>query len=106
MAVGLVGQAGTAWAEPPGVPVFDEVGYSTCTAVAPAPVLDRDAVATTCCVDNGGVPFGTRYGVGCVKQVVDPEPDYRPTIYMPTWPSEIGPDDAALDELAKLPPLP
>jgi hypothetical protein len=52
------------------------------------------------------VPTPTTYGIGCVAQVDNPAPDYRPTIYMPTRPAPPGEGDAALDELDKLPQLP
>ena len=90
-------------------PTFDEQGYSTCTAATaiPGPDQNMDAIATTCCVDHGGTPTGTTYGMGCVAQVDNPPEDYRPTIYMPTRPSPPGEgDDPALDELEKQPPLP
>ncbi|MDT7754684.1 MAG: hypothetical protein QOH27_582 [Mycobacterium sp.] len=89
-------------------PTFDEQGYSTCTATTiPGPDQNMDTIATTCCVDHGGTPTGTTYGMGCAAQVDNPPEDYRPTIYMPTRPSppEEG-DDPALDELEKQPPLP
>jgi hypothetical protein len=88
-------------------PAFDDVGYSTCTATTdPGPDQTLDDVTTTCCVNHGGVPAGTSYGIGCVAQVDNPPPDYRPTIVMPTWPAPPGEDDAQLEELEKLPPLP
>jgi hypothetical protein len=99
-----VGTPGLAQASP----TFDEQGYSTCTATTiPGPDQNMDTIATTCCVDHGGTPTGTTYGMGCVAQVDNPPEDYRPTIYMPTRPSppEEG-DDPALDELEKQPPLP
>ena len=88
-------------------PKFDELGYSTCTlTTVPGPDQNFDDVATACCVDHAGVPAATTYGIGCVAQVDNPPPDYRPTIFMPTRPAPPGEDDAALDELEKLPPLP
>ncbi len=89
-------------------PKFDEQGYSTCTLTAsPGPDQNLDAIATTCCTQHGGLPTDTKYGVGCVAQVDNPTEDYRPTIYLPTWPSPPGEgEDPAFDELAKQPPLP
>jgi hypothetical protein len=88
-------------------PMFDEFGYSTCTATTdPGPEQSFDDVTATCCVDHGGVPAGTAYGLGCVAQVDNPPPDYRPTIVMPTRAAPPGADDARLEELEKLPPLP
>lgn len=87
-------------------PVFDDVGYSTCTASTnPSPNQTVDDVATSCCVNHGGVPASTMYGIGCMAQVDNPPPDYRPTIVMPTWAAPPGEDDARLDELDKLSPL-
>jgi len=86
---------------------FDDAGYSTCTATTdPGPDQSLDDVTTTCCVNHGGVPAGTVYGVGCVAQVDNPPPDYRPTIVMPTRGAPAGEDDPRLEELEKLPPLP
>lgn len=89
-------------------PTFDDPGYSACTATTmPGPDQDVDAVTARCCVQHGGIPTDTTYGMGCVAQVDNPAEDYRPTIYMPTRPSPPGEgDDPALDELAKQPPLP
>jgi hypothetical protein len=98
------GQVGIA----PASAVFDVQGYEMCTATTvPGPDQNFDAVATTCCVENAGVPAGTRYGVGCVAPVQNPPEDYRPTIIMPTRPTppEEG-NDAIFDELMKLPPAP
>src|SRR6478609_8123518 len=88
-------------------PTFDDFGYSTCTATtAPGPDQNFDDVTTACCVQHAGVPTPTTYGIGCVAQVDNPAPDYRPTIYLPSRPAPPGEGDAALDELDKLPPLP
>jgi hypothetical protein len=88
-------------------PTFDELGYSTCTATTvPGPDQTFDDVATACCVSHAGVPAATTFGIGCVAQVDNPPPDYRPTIFMPTRPGPPGEGDATLDELDKLPPLP
>ncbi|WP_319456700.1 MULTISPECIES: hypothetical protein [unclassified Mycobacterium] len=88
-------------------PNFDDFGYSTCTATTvPGPDQTFDDVATACCVNHAGVPAATTYGIGCVAQVDNPPPDYRPTIFMPTRPGPPGEGDATLDELDKLPPLP
>jgi hypothetical protein len=87
-------------------PLFDDIGYSTCTASTnPSPDQSLDDVTTSCCVNHGGVPASTMYGIGCVAQVDNPPPDYRPTIVMPTWAAPPGEDDARLDELDKLSPL-
>ncbi|MDV3130384.1 hypothetical protein M1247_36165 [Mycobacterium sp. 21AC1] len=98
------GQAGIALASA----VFDEPGYTSCTATTlPAPDQNFDTVATTCCVDNAGIPANTTYGVGCVAPIENPPEDYRPTIVMPSRPTPPGEgDDAALDELMKQPPAP
>lgn len=86
---------------------FDVQGYETCTATTAAgPDQNIDSVATTCCVDNAGVPANTTYGVGCVAPVENPPEDYRPTIIMPTRPMPPGEGDPTYDELMKLPPLP
>lgn len=86
-------------------PVFDEPGYSACTGTTyPRPDQTVDMVVTDCCVDNGGLPTPTHFGVGCVAQVDNPAPDYRPTIVLPLRPGDPG--DQALEELEKLPPLP
>lgn len=87
---------------------FDVQAYEACTsATAPGPDQNIDTIATTCCVDNAGVPANTTYGVGCVAPVENPPEDYRPTIVMPTRPTPPGEgDDLTYDELMKLPPLP
>ena len=86
-------------------PVFDEPGYSMCTATTyPSPDQTVDMVVTDCCVNHGGLPTPTNFGVGCVKQVDNPSPDYRPTIVLPQRPGD--PSEQALEELDKLPPLP
>ena len=101
--MGMAGPAAIAAA----APVFDDFGYSTCTATTdPGPDQSLDDVTTSCCVNHGGVPAGTTYGIGCVAQVDNPPPDYRPTIVMPTRAAPLGEDEARLDELDKLPPLP
>ena len=88
-------------------PLFDEFGYSTCTATtAPGPDQNLDIVVTECCVNYGGLTVPTKYGLGCVKQMDNPPPDYRPTIVMPMRADPNMPDEAALEELDKLPPLP
>ena len=88
-------------------PVFNEPAYMTCTATTPpGPDGNVDAVVTDCCVNNGGLPEPTRFGLGCVAQLDNPPPDYRPTIVMPMRADLNLPDDAALEELEKLPPLP
>jgi hypothetical protein len=101
-AFGVVGGAGIAHAD-----VFDDQAYSTCTALAP-PGVDMDGVATSCCVENFGVPTPTRYGIGCMAAMANPAPDYRPVIFMPTRqaPPEVQSGEVAMDELMKLPPLP
>jgi hypothetical protein len=100
--------AGAIWAPTAqAAPVFDEYGYSTCTATTlPGPDQDFDAVVTNCCVSHGGLTVPTNYGLGCVKQVDDPSPDYRPTIVMPMHADPNLPDESSLEELEKLPPLP
>jgi hypothetical protein len=99
----MMGTPGLAHASP----IFDDPGYSACTATTlPGPDQTTDDVTTKCCATHGGVPTGTTYGMGCVAQVDNPPEDYRPTIYMPTRPSPPGDDDPALDELEKQPPLP
>ena len=92
----------------PASAAFDVQGYETCTATAaPGPDQNFDAIATTCCVDNAGVPADTKSGVGCVAPVENPPADYRPTIILPTRPTPPGEgEDPAYDELMKLPPLP
>lgn len=103
VAVCAAGQSAIA----PASAAFDVQGYETCTSTtAPGPDQNFDAVATTCCVDNAGVPADTRYGVGCVAPVENPSEDYRPTIFMPSRPAPPGEDDLNYDELMKLPPLP
>ncbi|MEV0671543.1 hypothetical protein [Mycobacterium sp. NPDC050441] len=100
--------AGAQFGIAPATAAFDAQGYDRCTATA-APGADQnfDAVATTCCVDNAGVPANTTYGVGCVAPVENPPEDYRPTIVMPNRPAPPGEgDDPNYDELMKLPPLP
>lgn len=88
-------------------PVFDEPSYYACTATtAPPPDGNFDVVVTDCCAHYGGLPTPTNYGVGCVAQVDNPPPDYRPTIVLPMRPSQESPDDIGLGELEKLPPLP
>ncbi|MBP2455389.1 hypothetical protein [Mycolicibacterium lutetiense] len=98
--------AAAQWAIAPASASFDVQGYETCTAAAaPGPDQNIDSVATTCCVDNAGVPANTSYGVGCVARVENPPEDYRPTIVMPTRP--IPPDegeDPIYDERMELPP--
>lgn len=96
------------WAIAPASAAFDVQGYDACTSMtAPGPGQTFDTVATTCCVDNAGVPANTTYGVGCVAPVENPPEDYRPTIVMPSRPSPPGAgDDLINDELMKLPPLP
>jgi hypothetical protein len=103
-AVCAAGQLGIA----PASAVFDVQGYELCTSTtAPGPDQNFDAVTTTCCVDNAGVPAGTSYGVGCVAPVDNPPEDYRPTIIMPTRPTPPGEgQDVVFDELMKLPPAP
>ncbi|QEM43586.1 hypothetical protein [Mycolicibacterium grossiae] len=97
-----LGQLGIATAS-----AFDDVAFSTCTSTAvPPPDANYDAIATSCCVDQAGTPTLTTYGIGCVAAVVNPAPDYRPVIYMPTRPAPPEEGDGALDELMKQPPLP
>lgn len=94
-------------AAPPafGAPVFDEPGYSACTGTTfPAPEQSFDTVVSDCCVTHGGLPTPTNYGLGCVGQVDNPPPDYRPTIVLPARPADPG--EQALEELEKLPALP
>jgi hypothetical protein len=103
LVMGMVAPAAIAAA----TPVFDDFGYSTCTATTdPGPDQSLDDVTISCCVNHGGVPATSTYGVGCVSQVDNPPPDYRPTIVMPTRAAPPGEDDARLEELEKLPPLP
>ncbi len=79
----------------PASAAFDMQGYERCTATAtPGPDQNIDSIATTCCVDNAGVPANTTYGVGCVAPVENPPEDYRPTIVMPSRPTP--PDDGEL----------
>lgn len=86
-------------------PVFDEPGYTACTGTTmPAPEQTFDMVVSDCCVTHGGLPTPTNYGLGCVRQMDNPPPDYRPTIVLPVRPAD--PNDAALEELEKLPVLP
>ncbi|MBU9767267.1 hypothetical protein FR943_25975 [Mycobacterium sp. TNTM28] len=104
VAVCAAGQAAIA----PASADFDVQGYEACTSTAaPGPDQNIDAIATTCCVDNAGVPTPTTYGVGCVAPVENPPEDYRPTIVMPSRPAPPGEgEDLIYDELMKLPPLP
>lgn len=104
----VVFAVGVAWVPSAhAAPVFDEPGYSTCTATtAPGPDQNVDVVVTDCCVDHGGLAVPTNYGLGCVKQVDNPGPDYRPTIVMPMRGDPNMPDESSLEELDKLPPLP
>jgi hypothetical protein len=87
---------------------FDVYAYDLCTGTTfPTPERDFNAVVTTCCVDSGGVPAETNYGLGCVAPVPENAPaDFRPTIVMPQIPT--APDgsagDALIDELIPLPP--
>ncbi|WP_166907160.1 hypothetical protein [Mycobacterium sp. DL440] len=92
----------------PASAAFDVQGYEACTSTtAPGPDQNFDPVATSCCIDNAGVPANTTYGVGCVAPVENPPEDYRPTIVMPSRPTPPGEgDDLNHDELMKLPPLP
>lgn len=97
VAVCAAGQAGIA----PASAVFDEPGYTLCTATTtPAPDQNFDTVATACCVQNAGVPASTTYGVGCVAPVENPPADYRPTIVLPSRPT---PPEAALPGEGLLP---
>ncbi|OBJ97236.1 MULTISPECIES: hypothetical protein [Mycolicibacterium] len=104
----LVISAAGQFAIAPASAAFDAQGFERCTATtAPGPDQSFDSVATTCCVDNAGVPANTTYGVGCVAPVENPPEDYRPTIVMPSRPAPPGEsDDPNYDELMKLPPLP
>lgn len=85
---------------------FDADVFALCTSTSPNPDGNFDAVVTTCCLDQGGTPTPSSYGLGCVGAVPDPMPvDYRPLIVMPTPP--LGPDgmadDVIVDELIPLP---
>jgi len=74
LVIGMAAPASIATA----APAFDDVGYSTCTATTdPGPDQTLDDVTTTCCVNHGGVPAGTTYGIGCVAQVDNPAPDVK-----------------------------
>lgn len=76
---------------------FDADAFALCTSTSPNPEgnLDAayfDAVVTTCCLDQGGTPTPSSYGLGCVGPIPDPAPvDYRPLIVMPTPP--LGAED-------------
>jgi hypothetical protein len=86
------GPCGTANA----TPVFDVDAYSACTATTvPGPDQDFDAVVTTCCVQNAGVPTPTNYGMGCVAPMDGAPADERPLIVLPTRP--VPPQDADAD---------
>jgi hypothetical protein len=91
-------------------PVFDVEGYSTCTATTtPGPDQDFDAVVSTCCAQNAGIPTPTRFGMGCVAPTDGAAADYRPTIVLPMRPA--APEDSqdvqdALGELGQLGDLP
>lgn len=100
--------AGVVWAPAAqAAPVFDEPGYSDCTATTvPGPDQNLDVVVTECCLNNGGLTAPTNFGLGCVRQVDNPSPDYRPTIFMPMRADPNMPDESALEELDKLPLLP
>ncbi|BBX28630.1 hypothetical protein [Mycolicibacterium alvei] len=100
--------AAAQWAIAPASAAFDVQGYESCTSTAtPGPDQNFDSVATSCCVDNAGVPANTNYGVGCVAPVENPPADYRPTIVLPVRPTPPGEgEDLTYDELMKLPPLP
>jgi hypothetical protein len=96
--------AGAVWAPfAQAEPTFDEQGYSDCTATTPG---DVDTVVTECCVNHGGLTQPTNFGLGCVKQMDNPPPDYRPVIVMPMRFDPTMPDESSLEELEKLPPLP
>jgi hypothetical protein len=85
-------------------PVFDVDGYSACTATTvPAPDQDFDAVVTTCCTQNAGVPAPTRFGMGCVAPLDDAAVDERPTIVLPMRPAPPDDTDGALEDLGDLP---
>ena len=76
---------------------FDDDAFARCTMTSPNPDGNFDAVVTTCCLDQGGTPTPSSYGLGCVGPVPDPVPvDYRPLIVMPTPP--LGPEDPFLLE--------
>lgn len=88
-------------------PVFNEPGYSDCTATTmPGPDQNLDVVVTECCLNNGGLTAPTRFGLGCMRQMDNPPEDYRPTIVMPMRVDPNMPDESALEELDKLPLLP
>ena len=85
-------------------PVFDVDAYSACTATtAPGPEQDFDAVVTTCCVQNAGVPAPTNYGMGCVAPMDGASADERPLIVLPTRPVPPEDADADLNALIDLP---
>lgn len=69
----------------------------------PGPDQDFDAVSTTCCVQNAGVPAPTRFGMGCVAPMDGASADERPTIVLPMRPSPPEDADGALDDLGDLP---
>lgn len=85
---------------------FDADVFALCTSTSPNPDGNFDAVVTTCCLDQGGTPTPSSYGLGCVGAVPDPVPmDYRPLVVMPTPPlgADGMPDDVIVDELIPLP---
>jgi hypothetical protein len=107
IAVAAAGAVATA-APADAAPVFDEPGYSTCTATTPpGPDGNVDTVVNTCCANHGGVPEPTRFGMGCAAAAPDTaDPDYRPTIVLPMRSDPNLPDESDLEELEKQPPLP
>jgi hypothetical protein len=98
VALCVAGQSGVASASP----TFDVEGYSNCT-VAVVPGGNVDDLATSCCVQQAGIPTDTRYGVGCIAPVDNPAPDYRPTVILPTRPVPPEQNQNALDGLLELP---
>lgn len=108
VAAAAVFAAGAVWTPSAhAAPVFDEPGFSACTATTvPGPDQNLDIVVTDCCLNHGGLTAPTRFGLGCVRQVDNPPPDYRPTIVMPMRAEPGMPEESALEELDKLPPLP
>jgi hypothetical protein len=100
LATGGLAQAGIAKAAPA---TFDEEGYSHCTATnVPGPDESLDGVVTACCVQYGGIPAPTTYGMGCVASSDNMPADFRPTIVLPTLPM---PDSALSDGDLLGPPI-
>jgi hypothetical protein len=101
LTAGGLAQAGIANAVPA---TFDDEGSSHCTATnVPGPDESLDGVVTACCVQYGGIPAPTTYGMGCVAPLPDNMPaDFRPTIVMPTLPM---PDSALSDGDLLGPPI-